>query len=126
MLKEQFVDGKHIFRLTGEATNTEYVLSTGSRMVVSMCIDCKNALKNTDEEYERVMESVILGWEIESSDLVASKSKPHWTPRVKDDYMESNRKKEIVTRSEGLAPDVVMERLGKFKSRKKKDKKKDK
>ena len=122
MLKEEIVDGKMVIRLMGKATTAEYLLNTGARMNVSMCVYCKDKLDDSDEELDEIMKSVVAGWEIEASDLVASISKPHWNDRVKKEHMALQEKKEIVFRSEGKGPDVALQKLGKFKSRKKKKK----
>jgi len=123
MLEDKYVDGKMIIRLTAQAVDTSYLLNTGSYMNVTMCRKCKVELKDTESEYNAIMASVILGWEIEYTDLVASASKPQYTETIKAQYMEEQHKKKIVIRTELLEPDAVMKHFEKFKLKEKKKKK---
>jgi len=107
MIIEEYIDGKMQQRLSGEYREAEYLLNTGSRMRVAMCVDCKEALEDTEEEMKNIMDVVVKGWDIESDDLVSSKSKPHWTQEKKDKYMANQRKKKILIKSEGLRDSTI-------------------
>ena len=50
LLFEEVINGKVTLRFSPRKTETEFLLDDGSRMRVSMCIECKNKLKKSDEK----------------------------------------------------------------------------
>lgn len=89
-------EGKQTVRLSGKADCMDVLLNDGSRMRVTICSPCKQSYKH-EEQSNKLMKSVIKGWEKECDMLIADQSKPDWTPEKKEEYMNNYSKKEIVS-----------------------------
>lgn len=94
------VVGNHIEKVfTPDKDETIFLLDDGSQMRVTICKKCKDGL--TDKEYDKVMKSVIKGWQKEMDML------PHWSKQKKKDYMDRYSKKKILCKTEGLDDEIV-------------------
>jgi len=113
MLYTQIIDGEPQVRLGPLYAETEYLLDDGSKMRVAICRDCKNTLKDDDEEKGRIMDCVFKGWEHEL------KVYSHWDKEKKDAYLREYSKKKIVTRSDHIDDDILQKKLKKFKEKNK-------
>jgi len=125
MLTEKFIDGKMVQSLMPEYCEAEYLLDTGSRMRVAMCIYCKNKLTNSTTEIKDIMDTVKRGWEIETNDLVSDTKKPRWTEEHKKEHMARQNKLKIKHRIDGISEGTIKDKIKDIvKDKEKKDKKK--
>jgi len=121
MIRDEYIDGEMQTRLAAEHRMVKYLLNDGSQMNVTMCLECVNKLTDSQDEIDLVMKSVVRGWEIETSDLVASISKPMWTQQLKDDHMKKQSKKKIVVRVDKLEEDTFVKYIREYKNKNKKE-----
>lgn len=80
-----------IIRMKGNASETEFVMSDGSKMRVAMCLSCKDTLM--PEDAVDIMDSVISGWEHEHKFLP-------WSNEKKATYMAKYSQLEIMDRND--------------------------
>lgn len=107
----EIIDGKPQRRLTGKYMEEDYLLNDGSQMRVAICKDCKEGLKDDDEERSRIMDCVFKGWEHEL------KNYSHWDDDKKSNHLKVYSQKRIVTRTKGLGKDMLKKRLKKFNTK---------
>jgi len=96
MQKTTVIDGKIQTYLSGEAESMQVKLDDGSKMIVAVCTSCKANYKPS-KHAEKLMKSVIRGWEVDCDNLVADKSKPQFDEDWKKNHMKVYGKKRIVS-----------------------------
>lgn len=102
MYIQQIIDSVPTWRLTGQYTEHEYVLSDKTKMRVAMCKKCKDSL--TEEDNEKVMDCVVKGWDVATNNLVKDENKKDWDESKKKSYMDKYSKLSIVSSVETLKP----------------------
>ena len=106
---EEVIDGKVQTRFTPEYIEEEYLLTDGSKMRVAMCIHCKQ--NHTEEDKDKIMKSVIDGWEKELETL-------NWDTEKRNKYRDYYYKLKLVTKSFGKPMDILERELKEFKDKK--------
>lgn len=119
MLEDKMIDGVMVQVLNGDYRETEYLLDTGSKMRVAMCVQCKTKLTDTAEEMSSIIKTVIKGWEIETDDLVSDNKKSLWTKQHKEAHMKEYRKRKIDSRIEGLSSGTIKSKVKLIEDKKK-------
>lgn len=106
LVYEQIIGDKPVTRFDTDYSEAEYLLDDGSKMRVAICKPCKEQLVEKDSV--AIMDSVKQGWADEVAQLP-------WTAEKKQEHMDKYSKLEIVSRAEGIAPDVIEDKLIKYK-----------
>ena len=109
MVIEEVIDSKVQIRFTPEYIEEEFLLDNGSRMRVAMCIQCKQSY--SDKENDKIMQSVVSGWEKEVEVL-------NWNEEKKEKYRKDYYELKIVTKSFGKPLDILEKALKEFKDKK--------
>jgi hypothetical protein len=113
MLYTEVIDNVPQKRLGPLYSEVEYLLDDGSKMRVAVCRNCKNELKDDDEEKKRIMDCVFKGWKHEVESIAT------WDREKKEEHLKKYSKRKIISRSEGIGKDVIAKRLKKFKEKNK-------
>lgn len=109
MLIEQVVGGKVIKRFTADYAEVEYLLNDGSKMRVSVCKPCQE--KGIHLDLNRVMTSVVKGWQHEVDEKVKDEKRPDWNQERADAHMEWYGNLDLVTATEGHDADSLKLKL---------------
>lgn len=72
------------------------VLDNGSKMRVTVCSSCESTFK--PEDCDKLMESVVGGWNKECEILVADESKPEWDEKRRENYMKNYSELKVIDR----------------------------
>lgn len=115
LMTEKFIDGEWQAIWMPTAKERTVLLNNGSKMRIMMCSDCYN--KFDERAFNKVMDSVIKGWDKETDELVANPSFPGWNKDTKKSYMNKYSKLKIVCDVENDSKDVLDKRLKEFKYR---------
>ena len=75
-------------------------LDNGSKMRVTVCSKCESTFK--PDQCEKLMESVVGGWQKECEILVADPNKPEWDEAKKNAHMKEYSKLTVVDRIDSI------------------------
>jgi len=116
LIEERVVDNKVVPMFTAEHSETEFLLTDGSRMRVCICKPCKESRDlSTPQIKEEIMSCVLNGWKLEAKALVEGVKKEDgsvvkWSECQAKEYIEEYSKKEIDCHCEGVPEHALEER----------------
>ncbi len=119
LIIERVVEGKVVSMFSSDHSETEFLLTDGSRMRVCICKKCKYSIDLQNEGIqEDIMNCVKRGWQEEVNSLVADSSRPDWTPDRGKDHLDKYNSKKIEVHSESVSKSNIEDRKKKIKSMK--------
>lgn len=108
LIIERVSDGEVIQMFIPDREETEFLLDDGSRMRVCICRSCKMTIDFNEKKIcDKIMESVINGWQAEVDTLVADEKRPEWDNERAKKHMKVYGEKKILFHSENTEKHIV-------------------